>query len=79
MAIQLKRCYKKRYCKCLNSIKQLKLFNLTSKDLIDYTKNLGYSIYKIYVDSNETDDHICIPVEDKKIQLDKYPYTISQV
>jgi FkbM family methyltransferase len=59
--------------------KQLKLFNLTSKDLIDYTKNLGYSIYKIYVDSNETDDHICIPVEDKKIQLDKYPYTISQV
>jgi hypothetical protein len=59
--------------------KQLKLFNLTSKDLIDYTKNLGYSIYKIYVESNETDDHICIPVEDKKIQLDKYPYTISQV
>ena len=59
--------------------RQLNLFNITSKDLIEYTKNLGYSIYKISIDSNETDDHICIPIENKKIQLDKYPYTLSQV
>ena len=58
---------------------QLNLFNITSKDLIEYTKNLGYSIYKISIDSNETDDHICIPVENKKLHLDKYPYTLSQV
>jgi len=59
--------------------RQLNLFNITSKDLIEYTKNLGYSIYKISIDSSETDDHICIPIENKKIQLDKYPYTLSQV
>ena len=59
--------------------KQLNLFNLTSNDLIKYIKDLGYLIYKIYIDSNQTDDHICIPIEDKKIQLNKYPYTLIQV
>ena len=58
---------------------ELNIFNLTSNDLIKYTKDLGYLIYKIYIDSNQTDDHICIPIEDKKIQLNKYPYTLVQV
>lgn len=58
--------------------KQLRLFNLTSNDLIEYTKNLGYSLYKIVINSIETDDHICIPIE-KEIQLNNYPYTLIEV
>lgn len=58
--------------------KQLNQFNLTSYDLIEYTKSLGYQMYRIVVDSYKTDDHICIPT-DKKLQFDKYPYTVIEV
>ena len=58
--------------------KQLNLFNLTSNDLIEYTKNLGYLMYRINAGEG-LDDHICIPIEKQEIQLDKYPYTLLQV
>jgi hypothetical protein len=58
--------------------KQLNLFNLTSKDLIEYIKSLGYLMYRINAGEG-LDDHICIPIEKQEIQLNKYPYTLLQV
>jgi hypothetical protein len=60
---------------------QLNKFNLTSNDLIEYTKNLGYLMYRILVKTNSpiwisgwqpTNDYICIPIEKQEIQLDRY-------
>jgi FkbM family methyltransferase len=60
--------------------RQLKLFNITSKELINYTKQLGYEMYRIfYTESNPTDDYICIPIENKIIQLNQYPYTLVKI
>jgi FkbM family methyltransferase len=60
--------------------RQLKLFNVTSEELINYTKQLGYEMYRIfYTESNATDDYICIPIENKTIQLSQYPYTLVKI
>lgn len=59
--------------------KQLNKFNLKSEDLINYTKSLGYKLYKIFIDNKPTDDHLCIPLENKTFDLSKYPYKIEEI
>ena len=58
---------------------QLKKFGLTTSDLINYTKNLGYKLYQIYVDDRLTDDYLCIPVENTVFDLSKYTYKTVEV
>ena len=58
---------------------QLKKFGLTSNALINYTKNLGYKLYQIYVDSKITDDFLCIPIENTTFDISKYKYKTVEI
>lgn len=59
--------------------RQLNKFGLTSNDLISYIKNIGYKLFRIYVDSRLTDDYICIPVGDTVFDISKYTYPVTEV
>ena len=59
--------------------RQLNKFGLTSRDLIIYIKNLGYKMFRIYIDSKLTDDFVCIPLENTTFDISKYPYTVTEV
>jgi len=59
--------------------KQLVNFNTTSSELIEYTKSLGYKLYRIVVNSYVTDDHLCIPISRNDIDLSNYPYELKEV
>jgi FkbM family methyltransferase len=59
--------------------RQLNKFGLTANELITYIKNLGYKLFRIYVDFKVTDDYICIPLENNTFDVSKYPYTVSEV
>ena len=70
--------------------KQLEKFKTSSVDLINYTKELGYKLYRVIVTGFEiisckempncvTDDYLCIPIENTTIDLSKYPYKLIKI
>lgn len=70
--------------------KQLIQFNTSPTELINYTKELGYKLYRVIVTGFEiisckempncvTDDYLCIPIENTTIDLNKYPYKLIEI
>ena len=47
--------------------------------VINCIKNLGYKMFRIYIDSKLTDDFVCIPLENTTFDISKYPYTVTEV